>query len=44
MSQIWPFVAMVVFQIPLPLSTSLLLIISAGTDIYPALSLSYEET
>jgi sodium/potassium-transporting ATPase subunit alpha len=43
MTQIWPFVALVILQIPLPLSNIFMLIISVGTDIYPALALAYEE-
>jgi sodium/potassium-transporting ATPase subunit alpha len=43
MTEIWPFVALVIIQIPLPLSNIFMLIICVGTDIYPALSLAYEE-
>lgn len=43
MTEIWPFVGLVVLQIPLPLSNIFMLIICVGTDIYPALSLAYEE-
>jgi sodium/potassium-transporting ATPase subunit alpha len=43
MTEIWPFVALVIVQIPLPLSNIFMLIICVGTDIYPALSLAYEE-
>jgi sodium/potassium-transporting ATPase subunit alpha len=43
MTEIWPFVALVVVQIPLPLSNIFMLLICVGTDIYPALSLAYEE-
>ena len=43
MTQIWPFVALVILQIPLPLSNIFMLIICVGTDIYPALALAYEE-
>jgi sodium/potassium-transporting ATPase subunit alpha len=43
MTEIWPFVALVILQIPLPLSNIFMLIICVGTDIYPALSLAYEE-
>lgn len=41
MTQIWPFVALITIQVPLPLSNILMLCISIGTDIYPALSLAY---
>ena len=43
MTEIWPFVALVLVQIPLPLSNIFMLVICVGTDIYPALSLAYEE-
>lgn len=43
MTEIWPFVALVCVQIPLPLSNIFMLVICVGTDIYPALSLAYEE-
>ena len=43
MAKIWPFAALVFLQIPLPLSNTFMLCISVGTDIYPALSLAYEE-
>jgi len=42
MTEIWPFVGLVILQIPLPLSNIFMLIICVGTDIYPALSLAYE--
>lgn len=34
---------MIVLQIPLPLSNIFMLCICVGTDIYPAISLAYEE-
>ena len=43
MTEIWPFIALVILQIPLPLSNIFMLCICVGTDIYPALSLAYEE-
>lgn len=43
MTEIWPFVALVILRIPLPLSNIFMLCICVGTDIYPALSLAYEE-
>ena len=43
MTEIWPFAALVILQIPLPLSNIFMLCICVGTDIYPALSLAYEE-
>ena len=42
-AEIWPFLAMVLFQIPLPLSNIFMLCVCVGTDIYPAISLAYEE-
>lgn len=34
---------MIILQIPLPLSNIFMLCICVGTDIYPAISLAYEE-
>lgn len=42
-TEIWPFIAMVVNGLPLPLSSVFMLIICVGTDILPALSLAYED-
>jgi sodium/potassium-transporting ATPase subunit alpha len=44
MTEIWPFLALIAVQIPLPLSNIFMLCICVGTDIYPALSLAYEES
>jgi sodium/potassium-transporting ATPase subunit alpha len=44
MTEIWPFLALIAIQIPLPLSNIFMLCICVGTDIYPALSLAYEES
>ena len=41
MNEIWPFVGLVIVQIPLPLSNIFISIIFVGTDIYPARSLAY---
>ncbi|EAR87213.3 Na,H/K antiporter P-type ATPase alpha subunit family protein (macronuclear) [Tetrahymena thermophila SB210] len=41
--EILPFLAFIIFSIPLPLSNIYMLCICVGTDIYPALSLGYEE-
>ncbi len=41
-TEIFPFMAQVLFLIPLPLSNMLMLCICVGTDILPALSLAYE--
>ena len=37
-----PFLSLVIFQLPVPLSTVLMLIICLGTDMWPAISLAYE--
>ncbi|KAL4472719.1 hypothetical protein ABPG74_018668 [Tetrahymena malaccensis] len=41
--EILPFLAFIILSIPLPLSNIFMLCICVGTDIYPALSLGYEE-
>lgn len=38
-----PFILMVILQIPLPLSTILILCVDLGTDMYPAISLANEK-
>jgi sodium/potassium-transporting ATPase subunit alpha len=38
-----PFLAYVLIQIPLPLSTVIMLLICLGTDMVPAIALAYEE-
>jgi sodium/potassium-transporting ATPase subunit alpha len=38
-----PFLTFIVLQIPLPLSTVLILCVDLGTDMVPAVSFSYEE-
>ncbi len=40
--QLMPFLAFVLFHIPVPLTTILVLSIDLGTDIFPAISLAYE--
>ena len=40
--EIGPFVSFIIFQIPLPLSTILILCIDLGTDMIPAISFAYE--
>jgi sodium/potassium-transporting ATPase subunit alpha len=40
--EISPFLAFMVFQFPLPLSTVLILCIDLGTDMVPAISFAYE--
>merc|ERR1719201_1179624 len=41
--EISPFIFFIVFQVPLPLSTVLILCIDLGTDLVPAISLAYEK-
>jgi sodium/potassium-transporting ATPase subunit alpha len=41
--QLVPFIVFLLLQIPLPLTTVLILAIDLGTDIFPAISLAYEE-
>jgi len=40
--EISPFIFFIVFQVPLPLSTVLILCIDLGTDMVPAISFAYE--
>ena len=42
-TEIIPFIAMVLFGLPLPLSSVFMLVICVGTDILPAISLAYED-
>lgn len=41
--QLVPFLVFIVIQIPLPLTTVLVLCIDLGTDIFPAIALAYEQ-
>lgn len=41
--QLIPFLAFITLQIPLPLTTVLILSIDLGTDIFPAIALAYEK-
>ncbi|CAG9330062.1 unnamed protein product [Blepharisma stoltei] len=41
--EIIPFLAAVIFQLPLPLTTILMLCVCIGTDVVPAVALAYEE-
>lgn len=43
-TEIFPFLAYVTMEIPLPLSNIFMLVICVGTDILPAISLAYEES
>lgn len=40
--ELMPFMSFIIFQIPVPLSPVLVLLISLGTDMWPAISLAYE--
>ena len=40
--EISPFIMFIIFQVPLPLSTVLILCIDLGTDMVPAISFAYE--
>jgi len=40
--EILPFIFFILFQVPLPLSTVLILCIDLGTDMIPAISFAYE--
>ena len=42
MTEILPFCCMIIFRIPLPISSIFMLVICVGTDIYPAIALAYE--
>lgn len=41
-SELFPVLFYILFQIPLPLSTILMLLICVGTDMAPAIALAYE--
>lgn len=41
--EITPFLAFIIVQLPLPLTTVLILCIDLGTDLLPAISLAYEK-
>jgi sodium/potassium-transporting ATPase subunit alpha len=40
--ELTPFLGLVIFQIPLPLSAILCIVICLGTDMWPSISLAYE--
>ena len=42
--ELCPFFALVIFQIPVPLSPVLILLIALGTDMWPSISLAYENS
>merc|ERR1712086_575536 len=41
--EITPFLALIIFQIPIPLETIMILCIDLGTDMLPAISMAYEQ-
>merc|ERR1711998_774932 len=41
--EITPFLALIIFQIPIPLETVMILCIDLGTDMLPAIALAYEQ-
>jgi sodium/potassium-transporting ATPase subunit alpha len=40
--EIWPFLSLIIFRLPLPLSTVLILTIDLGTDLVTAVSFGHE--
>jgi sodium/potassium-transporting ATPase subunit alpha len=38
-----PFLSFIIFAIPLPLSTVLVLSVSLGTDIFPSIAYAWED-
>lgn len=42
--QLLPFLAFVMFRLPLPITTALILCIDLGTDVFPAIALAYEKS
>jgi sodium/potassium-transporting ATPase subunit alpha len=40
--EIWPFIFFIIFSVPLPLTTVLILCIDLGTDMVPAIAFAYE--
>lgn len=41
--EIIPFIVFIIFALPLPLSTVLILCVDLGTDLFPAVSFAYED-
>lgn len=41
--EILPFISFIIFGLPLPLSTVLILCVDLGTDIFPGVSFAYED-
>ena len=42
MAELLPVLMFILFQIPIPLSTIIMLVLDLGTDMWPAISLAYE--
>jgi sodium/potassium-transporting ATPase subunit alpha len=42
-SEVAPFVALIIFNFPVPVSPIILLYIDLGTDLVPAISYAYED-
>ena len=42
-TELTPFLALIIFGVPLPLSTILILLIDIGTDMFPSASYAYEK-
>lgn len=40
--EIWPFIFFIIFSVPLPLTTVMILCIDLGTDMVPAIAFAYE--
>ena len=42
-AEVWPFLALILIQFPLPLSTVLILIIDLGSNLVPSTAMVFEE-
>lgn len=42
--EVIPFILFILLQIPLPLSTVLILAVDLGTDVFPGIAMAYEES
>ena len=42
-TEVFPYLALIIFGMPLPLSNYFILVICVGTDILPAISFAYEQ-
>lgn len=41
-AEIWPFIFYIIFSVPLPLTTVMILCIDLGADMVPAIAFAYE--